>query len=105
MQERYTLSAVTVTLLCLYISQEIRAVVLKSNMNHGVPLNANHRMLRAIDAVSALRAHFKLGVNFVASVVNRHRIEEVYLLGAAGTIADRSSASIGTNRESSIERC
>jgi protein SCO1 len=74
-------------------------------MNHGVLLNANHRMLRAIDAISALRAHFKLGVNFVASVVNRHRIEEVYLLDAAGTIADRSSASIGTNGESSIERC
>ena len=54
--------------------------------NRGVLLNANHRMLRAIDGVSALRAHFKLGVNFVASLVNRHRIE-VYLLDAAGGIA------------------
>ena len=43
-------------------------------------------MLRAIDGISALRAHFKLGVNFVASLVNRHRIE-VYLLDAAGGIA------------------
>jgi cytochrome oxidase Cu insertion factor (SCO1/SenC/PrrC family) len=54
--------------------------------NRGVLLNANHRMLRAIDGISALRAHFKLGVNFVASLVNRHRIE-VYILDAAGGIA------------------
>jgi protein SCO1 len=55
-------------------------------VNRGVLLNVNHRMLRAIDGISALRAHFKLGVNFVASLVNRHRIE-VYLLDAAGAIA------------------
>lgn len=54
--------------------------------NRGVVLNANHRMLRAIDGIGGLRAHFKLGVNFVASLVNRHRIE-VYLLDAAGGIA------------------
>ena len=54
--------------------------------NRGVVLNANHRMLRPIDGISALRAHFKLGVNFVASLVNRHRIE-VYLLDVAGGIA------------------
>ena len=54
--------------------------------NRGVVLNANHRMLRAIDGIGGLRAHFKLGVNFVASLVNRHRIE-VYLLDAAGRIA------------------
>src|SRR5262245_4228844 len=54
--------------------------------NRGVLLNAGHRMLRAIDGISALRAHFKLGVNFVASLVNRHRIE-VYLLDSIGTIA------------------
>jgi cytochrome oxidase Cu insertion factor (SCO1/SenC/PrrC family) len=54
--------------------------------NRGLVLNANHRMLRAIDGMSAIRAHFKLGVNFVASLVNRHRIE-VYLLDAAGGIA------------------
>ena len=54
--------------------------------NRGVALNANHRMLRAIDGNSALCAHFKLGVNFVASLVNRHRIE-VYLLDAVGRIA------------------
>jgi protein SCO1/2 len=54
--------------------------------NRGVLLNTNHRMLRAIDGISAVRAHFKLGVNFVTSLVNRHRIE-VYLLDAAGGIA------------------
>jgi len=54
--------------------------------NRGLVLNANHRMLRAIDGMSAIRAHFKLGVNFVASLVNRHRIE-VYLLDGAGGIA------------------
>jgi protein SCO1/2 len=54
--------------------------------NRGVLLNANHRMLRAIDGISVLRAHFKLGVNFVASLVNRHPIE-VYLLDPAGGIA------------------
>jgi protein SCO1 len=54
--------------------------------NRGVLLNVNHRMLQAIAGISALRTHFKLGVNFVASLVNRHRIE-VYLLDAAGGIA------------------
>lgn len=54
--------------------------------NRGVLMNVGHRMLRAIDGISALRVHFKLGVNFIASLVNRHRIE-VYLLDAAGAIA------------------
>lgn len=54
--------------------------------NRGVQLSAEHRMLRPVDGINALRAHFKLGVNFVESLVNRHRIE-VYLLDAAGAIA------------------
>lgn len=53
--------------------------------NRGVRLDANHRMLRTIDGFDALRRHFKLGVNFIGSLVNRHRIE-VYLLDAAGRI-------------------
>jgi protein SCO1 len=53
--------------------------------NRGVRLDASHRMLRAIDGFDALRRHFKLGVNFIGSLVNRHRIE-VYLLDAAGRI-------------------
>jgi protein SCO1/2 len=55
--------------------------------NRGVLMNASHRMLRAIDGINAIRAHFKLGVNFVESLVNRHRIE-IYLLDAAGGIAE-----------------
>lgn len=54
--------------------------------NRGVRLNASHRMLRTIDGFDALRRHFKLGVNFIGSLVNRHRIE-VYLLDTAGRIS------------------
>jgi protein SCO1/2 len=54
--------------------------------SRGVHLSGAHRMLRPIDGINALRTHFKLGVNFVESLVNRHRIE-VYLLDAAGAIA------------------
>ena len=54
--------------------------------NRGVLMNVDHRMLRAVKGLNELRAHFKLGVNFIESVVNRHRIE-VYLLDAAGGIA------------------
>jgi protein SCO1/2 len=52
----------------------------------GVRMDAGHRMLRAIDGVNALRSHFKLGVNFIESLVNRHRIE-VYILDVAGRVA------------------
>jgi protein SCO1 len=54
--------------------------------NRGVHLDASHRMLRAVDGFDALRRHFKLGVNFIGSLVNRHRIE-VYLLDTAGRIS------------------
>jgi protein SCO1/2 len=54
--------------------------------SRSVQFGAGHRMLRPIDGIGALRTHFKLGVNFVESLVNRHRIE-VYLLDAAGAIA------------------
>jgi protein SCO1/2 len=54
--------------------------------NRGVRMDARHRMLRAIDGVNALRSHFKLGVNFIESLVNRHRIE-AYILDAEGRIA------------------
>lgn len=54
--------------------------------SRGVRMDAGHRMLRAIEGGNALRSHFKLGVNFIASLVNRHRIE-VYILDAAGRIA------------------
>lgn len=53
--------------------------------NRGLRLDARHRMLRATDGVNALRHHFKLGVNFIESLVNRHRIE-AYILDAEGRI-------------------
>ena len=54
--------------------------------NRGVRLDAGHRMLRTTEGINALRDHFKLGVNFIESLVNRHRIE-AYVLDAKGRIA------------------
>jgi protein SCO1/2 len=53
--------------------------------NRGVRLNARHRMLRTVDGLDALRGHFQLGVNFIESLVNRHRIE-AYVLDPEGRI-------------------
>ena len=52
----------------------------------GLRADTCHRLLRASEGMDALRAHFKLGVNFIASLVNRHRIE-VYILDAEGRAA------------------
>jgi protein SCO1/2 len=54
--------------------------------NRGLRLDNGHRMLRATDGFNTLRRHFKLGVNFIESLVNRHRIE-AYILDAEGRIA------------------
>jgi cytochrome oxidase Cu insertion factor (SCO1/SenC/PrrC family) len=54
--------------------------------DRGVRMDARHRMLRAADGMDALHRHFELGVNFVESLVNRHRIE-AYILDAEGRIA------------------
>lgn len=54
--------------------------------NRGVRLDSHHRMLRAVEGGDALRRHFKLGVNFIESLVNRHRVE-VYVLDASGRVA------------------
>ena len=54
--------------------------------DRGVRMDARHRMLRATDDNDALRRHFELGVNFIGSLVNRHRIE-VYILDAEGRVA------------------
>ena len=54
--------------------------------NRGVRMDARHRMLRATDGINALRSHFKLGVNFIESLVNRHRVE-LFILDAEGRIA------------------
>jgi protein SCO1/2 len=54
--------------------------------DRGVRMDASNRMLRATNGINALRKHFKLGVNFIESLVNRHRIE-AYILDAEGRIA------------------
>jgi protein SCO1/2 len=54
--------------------------------NRGVRLGARHRILRATQGADTLRSFFNLGVNFVGSLVNRHRIE-LYVLDAEGRVA------------------
>ena len=54
--------------------------------DRAVRMDENHRMLRAIEGNDALREYFELGVNFIESLVNRHRIE-LYILDAAARIA------------------
>jgi protein SCO1/2 len=54
--------------------------------SRGMRFDADNRMLRATDGIASLRSHFKLGVNFIESLVNRHRVE-LYILDTAGRIA------------------
>ena len=49
-------------------------------------IDSGHRLLRAPGGIEPLRRHFRLGVNFVESLVNRHRIE-IYIVHTAGRIA------------------
>jgi protein SCO1/2 len=56
--------------------------------DRGVRMDCRHRMLRADGSgMSALRAHFRLGVNFIETLVNRHRVE-AYVLDAQGRVAE-----------------
>jgi protein SCO1/2 len=54
--------------------------------HRGIKTDAHHRMLRARDGIDSIRNHFKLGVNFIESLVNRHRVE-IYILDERGRIA------------------
>ncbi len=54
--------------------------------NRGVRMDSRHRMLRAIKGFGAVREYFALGVNYVESLINRHRIE-LYILDKKGRIA------------------
>lgn len=54
--------------------------------NRGMQFDADHRALRAVVGAEQVRAYFQLKVNFIGSLVNRHRIE-VYVLDAQGQIA------------------
>jgi protein SCO1 len=56
--------------------------------DRGIHFDAQHRMLRTTEGFAALRKHFHLGVNFIESLVNRHRIE-LYILDREGRIAAR----------------
>ena len=57
----------------------------KYGESRGVRMNGRHRMLRA-ENIDAVRRFFGLGVNFIESLVNRHRLE-VYVLDRRGHIA------------------
>ena len=48
-------------------------------------LDEHNRLLRTTHQHESLRAFFSLGVNFVQSIINRHRIE-VYVLNARGAV-------------------
>lgn len=52
----------------------------------GLRLDPQHRMLRAVEGFEALRRRFELGVNFIRSLVNRHRVE-AYVLDREGRVA------------------
>jgi protein SCO1/2 len=52
----------------------------------GLRFDARHRMMRTADGLDALRRHFQLGVNFIESLVNRHRVE-AYILDRQGRVA------------------
>jgi len=54
--------------------------------DRGLRLDAGHRLFRATGDNDALREHFGLGVGFVGSLVNRHRIE-LYVLDAEGRVS------------------
>ncbi len=54
--------------------------------NRQMRMDDGHRLLRTTDGIEPLRRYFELGVNFVDSLVNRHRIE-IYALDEAGRIA------------------
>lgn len=54
--------------------------------NRGLRMDSRHRVVRAPDGIDALRRHFGLGVNFVESLVNRHRVE-AFVLDREGRVA------------------
>jgi protein SCO1/2 len=56
--------------------------------DRGLRFDAHHRMLRAVEDFFPLRDHFNLGVNFIESLVNRHRIE-LYILDNKGRLSGR----------------
>ena len=60
--------------------------LLNYGKHRGIQFAPQHRLLRAADGLDSLRKHFQLGVNFIESLVNRHRIE-LYILDKKGQTA------------------
>ncbi len=54
--------------------------------SRGVRMDTGNRLLRPVEGIEPLRKYFGLGVNFIGSLINRHRVE-VYVLDAHGNIA------------------
>jgi protein SCO1/2 len=54
--------------------------------SRGLHLDRGHRMLRPCDGIDEIRRQFSLGVSFIESIVNHHRIE-VYLVDSQAAIA------------------
>jgi protein SCO1/2 len=54
--------------------------------NRGVRFSDDDRMLRARNGLKEIESYFDLGVSFIGSIVNRHRIE-LFLLDDKGNIA------------------
>jgi len=70
--------------------------------DRNVRMDARNRMLRATAGIDALARHFKLGINFIESLVNRHRIE-AYVLDDEGRVA-ASFARLRWNEQEVIDR-
>ncbi len=58
--------------------------------DRGLQLDERHRMLRTTEHFDVVRRHFALGVNFIESLVNRHRLE-VFILDRNGSTAAQFS--------------
>ena len=71
--------------------------------DRGVRMDARPSAVAGGRRNDAVRAHFGLGVNFIESLVNRHRIEATSSMRRAASRRP-SSACAGTSRRSSIAR-
>jgi protein SCO1/2 len=53
--------------------------------SRGLRMDSGNRLLRPVEGIEPVRKYFRLGVNFIGSLINRHRVE-VYVLDARGNI-------------------
>ena len=66
-------------------------------------MDAGHRLLRAPDGMDGLRRHFTLGVSFIESLVNRHRVE-AYVLDAQGRVAASFERLLWEEQDAVVDR-